>query len=203
MHRITGCPPWYAPLVRGKALPPTTFDGKPVTPEEFWTSMFFSAPAARAMVKLGQGPALVKLYRSGYRDAGEFIEAADRRDMLPELAANLSVALKASGADGEASDLLLAASSRLEQAFRREPMRGTLARLAIVRAAQGDRPQALAAIEEATRKGWFPDGRDISLDLAEEPAFAGLRGEPRFEAVRKRLLDHVAQERAKLGPLKV
>jgi hypothetical protein len=77
-----------------------------------------------------------------------------------------------------------------------------MAFLAKIRAVQGDRPRALALLDRAAGRGWFPDGRATTLDLAEEPAYAPLRGDPRFEAVRKRALDHVARERAELGPLK-
>jgi DNA-binding SARP family transcriptional activator/TolB-like protein/cytochrome c-type biogenesis protein CcmH/NrfG len=202
LHRITGCPEWYAPLVSGKALPPMSFEGKPVTPEEFWTSEFFSAAASRAMVELGHERGLVQLYRSAYRDADDFISSTDRRDMLPELAANVGVALEATGSGNEAAYLLAATASRLEEELKRNNSRSALGRLAMVRAAQGQRAEALTALDSAIGKGWFPDGRAAALDLAQEPAFQGLRGEPRFEAMRKRLLDHVSRERAELGPLK-
>jgi DNA-binding SARP family transcriptional activator/TolB-like protein len=202
LHHITGCPDWYPPLVTGKALPPTSFEGKPVTAEEFWTSDFFSAAASRAMVQLGHEHDLVQLYRKGYREADEFISGTDRHDLLPELAANVSVALRATGSQDEADYLLAATSSRLQDALRRGAGRNTQARLAMVRAAQGQRAPAISALDAAIRKGWFPDGRTVALDLAQEPAYRGLRGDPRFDALRKRLLDHIARERAELGPLK-
>ena len=62
LHGITGCPEWYAPLLSGKALPPTTIENKPAYSEEFWTSMFFSAPASRAMVQLGHSRDLVQIF---------------------------------------------------------------------------------------------------------------------------------------------
>ena len=61
----------------------------------------------------------------------------------------------------------------------------------------------LALLESAVGAGWLPDGRSISLDLAEEPGFRGLRGNLRFEVARKRVLNHIARERAELGPLTV
>jgi hypothetical protein len=73
----------------------------------------------------------------------------------------------------------------------------------MIRAAQGQGGEAVAMLDTALRRGWFPDGRATTLDLAQEPAFRALRGEPRFEAMRKRILDHIAKERAELGPLKV
>ena len=203
LHQVTGCPDWYAPMVSGRALPPKTYEGKPVLPEEFWTSMFFSAPASRAMVDLGHSHDLVRLYRAGFRNADEFISLTERYDMLPELATSLAVALRADGADQEASYLLAVASRGLEQSLKRWPSRNGTGRLALIRAAQGERSQSVVILDAALRRGWMPDGRSVALDLAQEPAFRDLRGDPRFEAARKRILDHVAKERAELGPLKV
>ncbi|HEX8840200.1 MAG TPA: tetratricopeptide repeat protein [Sphingomicrobium sp.] len=203
LHRVTGCPDWYAPLLAGKALPPKVFQGKPVTPEEFWTSLFFSAPAARALVRLNHPADLVRLYRANFADADDFVSKTDRRDMLPELAATLAIALDQTGAHEEASHVLTAASDRVEATLRRTPERTSVARLAMIRSAQNHRAAAVALLEAAARKGWFPDGRAVSIDLAQEPSFRSLRGDVRFEAQRKRFLDHVAKERAELGPLKV
>lgn len=203
LHGITGCPHWYAPLLAGKTLPPKTFDGKPVTSEEFWTSSFFSTAASRAMINLGASRDLVRLYRTGFRNADDFISETDRQDMLPELAASLSVALSAEGSTDEASYLLAAASVREEQKISRFPNgRSDPARLAMVKAAQGDPDRALALLGRALAFGWHPDGRLIAIDLAQEPAFRGMRNDPRFRETRKRILDHIARERAELGPFK-
>ncbi|QNP45239.1 tetratricopeptide repeat protein [Sphingomonas sediminicola] len=118
MHRVTGCPEWYALMVSGKVLPPKSFEGKPVTPEEFWTSLFFSAPAARSMIELGHSHDLVKLYRAGFRDADEFISQVDRRDMLPELASNVAVALRSEGLDSEADYVLRGRLVSLKRCWR-------------------------------------------------------------------------------------
>jgi DNA-binding SARP family transcriptional activator/TolB-like protein len=203
MHRVTGCPDWYAPLLAGKVLPPTTFENKPVAPLEFWTSMYFSAPASRVMVQRGRSAELVRLYRAGFQSPDDFISRTGRMDLLPDLAPNLAIALETTGSPEEASYLLSATSRRLEMALRHTPARADSAKLALVRAAQGERAQALALLDTALRRGWFPDGRTVALDLAQEPAFHALRGDPRFEAARKRILDHIARERAELGPIDV
>ena len=203
LHRITGCPDWYALLLRAQRLPPKIFEGKPVAPEEFWTSLFFSAPASRAMITLGQSRELVALYREGFRNADAFISETAQRDMLPELAVNVAVALKGQGMDEEADYLLNAASIQLERVLKRSPSRRATGRLALVRAAAGEHAQALSLLDAALRRGWLPNGHSVTLDLAKEPAFVELRGNPRFEAARKHILDHIAKERAELGPLKV
>jgi DNA-binding SARP family transcriptional activator/TolB-like protein/cytochrome c-type biogenesis protein CcmH/NrfG len=201
LHRVTGCPDWYSKLLTGKQLPPTIFQGKAVAPGEFWTSEFFSAAASRAMIQLGHERDLVALYRAAYRNADEFMSMTGRRDLLPELAANLGIALKASGSSEEAAYILASAASRLEDIERNGGDRWTFARLALVRAAQGEGSEALEELDLALRKGWFPDGRSVGIDIGREPAFAALRGEPRFEAMRDRIVRHVAREQAELGPL--
>ena len=204
MHRVTGCPEWYAPLVRGEALPPSTFEGRPITPEEFWTSIFFSTPATRTMVELGHSRDVVRLYRAGFRNADDFLSQTESRNALPELSVNLASALEMQGFGEEASYLLDQASRRVERALKLMPNnRRASGRLAMIRAAQGDRAGAVSQLEAALKAGWFPDVRSIALDLAREPAFRELRGDPRFEAACKRILEHVAKERAELGPLKV
>lgn len=202
LHNVTGCPDWYGPLLQGKILPPTSFGGKPVTAEAFWTSEFFSGPAARAMVRLRRPAELVQLYRAGFRNLDDFISRSDRRNALPELATDLAMALNATGAHGEANYLLSATSRRLEEAIRRTPERESLARLALVRAAQKDRGRAIALLEAALARGWFPDGHTIALDLEQEPSLTLLSGDQRFESIRQRLLNHIAKERAELGPMR-
>jgi DNA-binding SARP family transcriptional activator/TolB-like protein/Tfp pilus assembly protein PilF len=203
LHSITGCPDWYAPMVLGQALPPKVFEGKPVVPEEFWTSYFFSTPATRAMIKRGHFSEIAKLYRAGFESPDDFITQTERRDMLPELAANVALAVRAEGKADEADYLLSTASARLESRLNGPSAKSAMGRLALVRAVQGKKGQAAALLQAAVARGWLPDGRTISLDLAGEPAFAALKGDSGFEAARKRILDHIARERAELGPLKV
>jgi DNA-binding SARP family transcriptional activator/TolB-like protein/Tfp pilus assembly protein PilF len=203
LHSVTGCPDWYAPMLRGEALPPTTFEGRAVSAEEFWTSDLFSSPASRAMVNLGRSDELVRIYRDEFGDADDFISRAGRRGMLLELAPTLAVALRLGGSDEEASYILSAASNELEPALRRSSNRQAIGQLAAIRAAQGERAQALKLLEAALRQGWLPNGRQYALDLAQEPALRDLRGDRRFENVRRRILAHLDRERAELGPVNV
>lgn len=200
LHGITDCPDWYAPLLAGKALPPTEMEGRPVSPQEFWTSFFFSHPASRAMVEQGRSRDLVKLYRAAFNDVDDFISKAERYGLLSGLAPTVAVALRQSGSAGEADYLLAAAANQVRPATARPGNRSARAELAAIRATQGDSGQAVALLTAATREGWLPNGRQHSLDLGREPAFAALRGDPRFEAIRKRILDHIARERSELRP---
>ena len=203
LHAVTECPDWYAPLLEGKILPPVTFGGRAVSPEEFWTSMFFSNPASRAMVNRGQSAGLVGIYRAGYRNADAFISKTSRRDLLTDLAPTLAVALRSVGSVDEGDYILAAAERSLQPGLKTFANGETRAQMAVIKAAQGERAQAVALLESAIGSGWLPNGRSSPLDLGEEPGFRDLRGDPRFEAARTRILNHVARERAELGPLRV
>jgi DNA-binding SARP family transcriptional activator/TolB-like protein/tetratricopeptide (TPR) repeat protein len=59
----------------------------------------------------------------------------------------------------------------------------------------GDRVRAIEALERAIRKGWFNRGYLAMPDMAAEPAFRSLAGNPRYDAIQRRLADHYARER--------
>jgi tetratricopeptide (TPR) repeat protein len=63
----------------------------------------------------------------------------------------------------------------------------------------GKRDAALGALDGAVRNGWINTlvhAGDLVDDLAAEPAFQGLRGDPRFEAIRAAHNGRLARERA-------
>lgn len=66
---------------------------------------------------------------------------------------------------------------------------------AAIHALRGDRSAALASLERAVQAGWIPGGPETLDDLSDEPAFASLRTERRFVALRARLAAHFARER--------
>lgn len=203
MHDITGCPDWYPPMLQSQALPPKSFDGRPVTPTEFWTSEFFSAPASRAMVNLGREADLVRLYRTGFANADAFMSATSRRGLLVEFAPTLAVALRATGAVEEARYILGTAAGALTPIVNRPGVIEPRVNLAMIRSVQGQPDQAVALMQSATKAGWRPDGRRITIDLSQEPALRPLRGHPGFEALRRQLLAHAARERTEAAAIKL
>jgi hypothetical protein len=121
--------------------------------------------------------------------------------MLAALAPTVAVALNSAGFAEEASYILAAAAHELEPPLKRSANRWAAGELAVVRAAQGERRQALLLLEAAQRQGWLPDGRNHALDLAQEPALQGLRGNSRFDEIRRRILAHIASERSETRPI--
>ena len=202
MHGITGCPEWYAPMLQSKMLPPSSFEGRPVAPQEFWTSTFFSTPASRAMVNLGKRRELIRIYRAAYPTPDALISETASRGLLSQLAPTLAVALEAEGAGQEGRYILAAAARRLEPVVSRPGSLYAITELALIRAAQAQHAEALRLLESAMQAGWLPDGRNVTLDLADEPALRSLRGDARFEAMRQRILAHIARERAETPRIK-
>lgn len=197
-------PQWFGPVLRSESPPPASIAGETVGPRDFWLTPFFAIFASRAMINLGRGSELVDKYRRGFRSRDDFIYTLTGNVTLVAVAPNLAVALRAAGEDFEADYLLIAAERRVARGMADAPPRAELLwELAMIRGAQQRREEALELVARAVDRGWLPDGRSHALDIAQEPALRGLRGDPRFERARARILAHIARERAELGPLRL
>lgn len=195
---------WFAPVLRGEAIPPDVIDGIKVGPRDYWLADHFPAYASRAAIKLGHAGELVDKYRRGFRSSGDFIVSLTAAGSLQKVTPNLAVALIETGDKSEAGRLVAAADQWTAQGLARSGNdRDLMLELARIRAVQQRRTEALDLIAGAVGRGWLPDGLQDSLDLADEPAFRDLRGDPRFEALRARILTHIARERKELGPVNI
>jgi hypothetical protein len=58
-------------------------------------------------------------------------------------------------------------------------------------------------LERAMRRGWTDTGNTDLADIADEPAFSSLHGQPRFERIRAGLAAHLARERAETERLRI
>jgi len=193
---------WFAPVMRGEAMPPDMIDGVKVGPRDYWLADYFPTYASRAAIKLGQAGDLVDKYRRGFRSSDDFITTLTADGTLPNVTPNLAVALIETGDKAEAGRLLAAAGQYAAQGLARSGNdRNLMLGLARIRAVQQRHKEALDLISAAVGRGWLPDGLHEALDLADEPAFRDLRGDPRFEALRARILAHIARERRELGPV--
>lgn len=202
--RLSNFPAWYGPMVRGEQPPPTALNGQQITPQEFWSTISFTPFAVRAMVRLGRTSELLGTYRAVFRSTDDFVSRTQRGSSLVYLAPSLAVALRSEGRGAEAEYVLAAAEREATKGLRAtRGSRQAAADLALIKSAQGEREESLRLLGLAVRRNWLPDGRRHPMDIAREPAFAMLRGDNRFEATRRRILDHVANERAELHALKL
>ena len=126
-----------------------------------------------------------------------------RADQLREVAV-VALALRQAGRAADADRLLSQANSTIDAAYRQRTIPFDLdANVAAIRAVQGRRDQALSMLERAARRGWTDSASTDLPDIADEPAFAPLRGEPRFERIRAGLAAHLARERAETVQLRL
>jgi TolB-like protein/Tfp pilus assembly protein PilF len=126
-----------------------------------------------------------------------------RADQLHE-AAVVALALRQAGRSPEADRLLEQANSQIS-AIRRGGSAPFAfdADAATIWAVQGQTRQALDMLEIAMRRGWTHTGTTDLTDIADEPAFKSLRGQPRFEQIRARLAANLARERAETIQLRI
>ena len=115
----------------------------------------------------------------------------------PNLATNLRAAGEAAQSDGILADDEELVASKLRMAPDDPSFQLNLAQL---RAAQGRDGEALDSLGKAVAGGWLPDREFFATDIADEPCFAHLKGQPRFEAARQSILARIAAERRKVRP---
>lgn len=159
--------------------------------------------AAKLMLQAGRARELVAMYGMPVGLLSIRPNAQLRADQLHE-AAVVAMALRQAGRAADADRLLGRANSTIDAAYRQRTIPFALdADVAAIRAVQGRRNQALSMLERAVRRGWTDNLNTDLPDIADEPAFASLRGEPRFERVRTSLAAHLARERAETVQLRI
>jgi len=109
----------------------------------------------------------------------------------------IAIALEQNGHADQAKALLALAESTAKARHGNEPINALL--LARIYAAEGRKEDALALLTNVISRGYIPDAPQILPDLNSDPALAGLKGDPRFEASRQRLLGTIARERAQVN----
>ena len=118
------------------------------------------------------------------------------------------IALRHVGRSSEAARIEQLALQAVAERYRAGPVpRGYEALAAQLYAIDGDQRQALDALSRAIDRGWLNrvnmgtsnDGTGLSMpDIAHEPAFQSVIGNPRFQALRSRMESVYARERAKI-----
>jgi tetratricopeptide (TPR) repeat protein len=159
--------------------------------------------AAKLMLKAGRAKVLAATYDGPVGLLSLRPNEPVRADQLHE-AAVVALALKEAGRPADADRLLGQAASRIGAVYRQGTIPFMLdADVAAIWAVQGRPDQALSMLERAVRRGWtHSDSTDLS-DIADEPAFSSLRGQPRFERLRASLAAHLARERAETMQLRI
>ena len=151
--------------------------------------------AAKLMLNAGRWRELVEAFDGPGGLVGIRASEALRADQLAEVPVVI-VALRHAGRSRDADRLLHDADLQLAKVYSRGqvPHWHDLDRSEIL-ALQGRKDDALASLGRAIARGWRSGGSTDLSDLAEEPAFASLRDDSRFQRLRARLSADLVRER--------
>ena len=151
--------------------------------------------AAKLMLNSGRWRELVEAYDGPGGVAGIRSVEPLRADQVAEAPVAI-LALRLAGRRTEADRLIQQANMHLAAAYGRGqvPLWLEMQRAAVL-AVQGQADSAVNSLALAIDRGWRPGGSTDLDDLSDEPAFASLRTDRRFQRMRSRLTAEGARER--------
>ena len=151
--------------------------------------------AAKLMLSDGRWQELVATYDGPVGLFGLGPRRRLRIDQLRE-APVVALALRQAGRNADADRLLRQADAATRTVYRRGRVPFWFdADAAALFAVEGRADEALATLERAFERGWRQNGGSDLRDIADEPAFGSLHGEPRFKRLQGLLTAHYARER--------
>ena len=151
--------------------------------------------AAKMMLNAGRWRELLGTYDSAIGIQGLRPGGRPRVDQLSETPV-VALALRAGGRAPEAENLLRQADSLSRNVYRKGKVPFWFdAQSAAIYAVLGKKDEALSTLERAFDRGWRQNDAADLLDIADEPVWRSLHGNPRFEQLRARVAAHYTRER--------
>lgn len=165
---------------------------------------FFGVLATKLLLNAGRGSELAAIYDSSGLLSLSARHLTDRPAILVSNGPLVALALRGAGRSQEADRLLEVIDRHIGRIMARGPVPNWFyADSAQTWELQGKRELALRSLEKAVDRGWVYGGEMTLRDIGDEPAFKGLRGNPRFERIRQRLRAHMDRERQELQRTKL
>jgi tetratricopeptide (TPR) repeat protein len=174
-----------------------------VDPVEFWQADDGPDVYGRLLPKQGRLAEYVGYYKRAFRNADDFYLAVAWADwgQFAYLAPNVAANLRAAGENALAQQIVDKDESVIAPRLRNGPANRELGwMLAQLRAVEGRDDEAMTALRRVIDQDWLPDGVYFASDIAAEPCFARLVKRPDFQAIRQRIINHIAQERRQITP---
>jgi TolB-like protein/Tfp pilus assembly protein PilF len=172
-------------------------------PVDFWLDGDTPNIYGRLLPKNGRLAEYVGLYKAAFQNADDFYSTIawasweQFADAAPTAAANLRKA----GENVLAQQVIDKEESIIAPLLRNGPANRELAwNLAQLRAVEGRDDEAMSLLRRAIDQGWLPDRIKFAIDIAEEPAFAILLNRSDFQAVRRRIIAHIEDQRRQITP---
>jgi tetratricopeptide (TPR) repeat protein len=186
-------------LWHGKSPPPAALAAATADIDRFWSTTAEPNLLFRSLVREGRHAELVAIYRrSGGTPAAlrrRFIGLHGFLDAVPPFV----IALRAAGRPDMAEALGAEARRTIDPVLAGGAVPVSLIILdSQMRVLEGDRAAALARLQEAAARGWLQARARSFPDMADEPAWQLLVGDPGFERIRAREKALVARERAEI-----
>lgn len=195
-------PPFGPPLRKNDPRGLEMVEEMGLTAKQFFALNPLPMNAGRVYLLSGRGKDFAELYRQAAASPEEMVAITGSDLSFSMLAPFLALGLKQAG-DGDEATRVLAVAERILTNRRVDRRRSQQALLARVHAVQGRGAEALTELRDAVRRGWLPPNPNMLNDIALDPAFETVTKEKRFLAARQQILNHLAKERAELGPVSV
>jgi hypothetical protein len=171
-------------------------------PVKGWADDVVTYFTLRTLLTAGREAELVRLYDRRFASPEAFVKGELGHWNIIASAPMVGLALAKVGRKDESDRLLALADAAVRRTLGRGRVPNAYHFLcAQLWAAMGDKRAAVTALQRAEKLGWRYSQSDSLPDLADEPAFAPLRGNPLFERIRADERALVERERRELGPL--
>jgi TolB-like protein/tetratricopeptide (TPR) repeat protein len=200
-----GLSAWGTPLdvardLRGIAPPKEVFRREFPKPRDLWGGDESIAVYGRTLPKNGRLKEFIGYYDAAFKSPGELVALWDQKPgVFLGTAPTLAADLRAAERGAEADEILNHAEQLLQPNLKNGPPTGAdFEVLAYIRGAQGRDGEAVTFLQKAFAAGWLPDRRFEAADIAEEPCFARLVNRSDFQAIRRRVLERIEEERRKV-----
>jgi len=193
-------PPDTSAQYRGDPGPPNLVKwGYDNRPKEFWQDKDAPALFGRLFAKHGRLKEYRQFYTASFKSPDELVAMYPAAQRFTTLAPTIAADLRAAGEVDAAQAILARADSMISNLLKNGPETTDISfQLAFLRAAEGNDDEAMTRLRRAFDAGWLPDRSFYATDIADEPAFAHLVNRPDFQALRKRILARIEEERRKV-----
>ena len=152
--------------------------------------------AVGQLLNAGRGAEVVSYLDDPNSPLGSLASAGASAQNLQKNGVNVALALRSVGRSADADAILRRVEGAVRHSLALGPVPNWLhSSSAQLWAAQGRRDRALADLQTAIDNGWHYNPRAPRPDIADLPAFQTLRGDSRFERLRRRLRSDLDRER--------
>jgi serine/threonine-protein kinase len=170
-------------------------------PADFWRDDDTPMIHGRLLARNGRLGEWVGWYKAAFRNVDEYYStvAWESWELFADQAPNVAALLRSAGEDALARPIVDKDEAIIAPLLRNGPANWQMAwRVAQLRAVEGRDNEAMVMLRRAVNTGFLPTGGFFARDIAEEPSFARLTNRADFQAVRRDILNRIANQRRQI-----